>query len=211
MSRQNEEERAHRTGRTIYLISLVLWAAILGATYCVGKAEPAVETPKVETVIVQTAPESVFVPLEEEPEVEFNPVREDIPLDEETQRLLYQACDETGIQYELALAVIWQETDFRNIVGDGGDSTGYMQVQEKWHKDRMERLGVTDLSDPYSNFLVGCDYLAELIAKDRGLEWALMAYNGGPTYANKKAKEKTISQYAKNVLNYTNILTTEEN
>ena len=154
-------------------------------------------------VIVQP----VLVPTELPEE---DPVREDVPLDQETQLLLYQACDEIGIQHELALAVIWQETDFRNIAGDGGDSAGYMQVQEKWHKDRMERLGVTNLFDPYSNFLVGCHYLAELIAKGRGLEWALMAYNGGPTYANEMVKGKKISQYAENVLNYMNFLKMEE-
>ena len=204
MSR-TREERIHRKRRVIYLTTLVLWTAILIATYIVGKAEPAVAPPVKEPVVVQPEQVPIEVPVEE-PEVAFDPVREDIPLDEGTQLLLYQACEETGIQYELALAVIWQETDFRNITGDGGDSAGYMQVQETWHKDRMERRGVTDLFDPYSNFLVGCDYLAELIEKGRGLEWALMAYNGGPTYANDMKKAEKISQYAKNVLNYMDFL-----
>lgn len=139
-------------------------------------------------------------------EVGFDPVREDIPLDAETQRLLYQACEETGIPYELALAVVWKETRFRNIVGDGGASTGYMQVQQRWHGDRMERLGVSDLADPYGNFLVGCDYLAELIERGKGLEWALMAYNGGASYANKMATAGNVSRYANDVLNYMNNL-----
>jgi hypothetical protein len=34
----------------------------------------------------------------------------------------------------------------------------------------------------------------------------LMAYNGGPSYANDMAKAGTVSQYAKNVLNYMKIL-----
>jgi len=151
-------------------------------------------TPTEPVAIVDTTPEAVSN--------EFDPVRADIPLDAEIQHLLYKACGETGIRYELALAVIWQETDFRNVIGDGGDSIGFMQVQEKHHAQRMERLGVTDLADSYSNFLVGCDYLAELIAKDNGLEWALMAYNGGPSYANDMAAAGNISQYANNVLGY---------
>ena len=121
----------------------------------------------------------VTVPVteEEEPEVieEDTPVRDDIPFDEDTQLLLYSVCERLGVPYELALSVIKKETDFRNIVGDNGASAGYMQVQEQHHSDRMERNGVTDLMDPHGNFLVGCDYLAELIGKDRGLEWALMA------------------------------------
>ena len=42
------------------------------------------------------------------------------------------------------------------------------QIQKKWHWDRMERLGVTDLMGPSGNFRVGCDFLAELYAKYNG-------------------------------------------
>jgi hypothetical protein len=197
--------------RFIYLLSLVLWVAVLLVALFIGKAsdsEPVIQPNDVPV----TQPEEIVLTMTEVEAVpmERDPVRDDIPLDAETQRLLWQACEETGIVYELALAVIWQETDFRNIKGDDGASAGYMQVQQRWHMDRMERLGVTDLTDPYSNFLVGCDYLAELIEKNRGLEWALHAYNGGPSYANKMAKAGKVSQYAKNVLNYMNILTMEE-
>ena len=118
--------------------------------------------------------------------------REDVPLDGDTQALLRAACEETGIPYELALAVIRQETEFRNVVGDDGRSVGYMQVQRRWHEGRMARLGVTDLTDPYGNFRVGCDYLAELLGK-YPLEEALTAYNSG-----KPGK----SAYASNVLAY---------
>ena len=132
--------------------------------------------------------------------MEYDPMRDDVPLDAVIQQLLYKACGETGIRYELALAVIWQETDFRNVIGDGGESFGYMQVQPKWHSERMERLGVTDLSDPYGNFLVGLDFLAELL-ETHELTDALTRYNSGRT-GN--------SQYAQSVLNYLNILTTED-
>lgn len=118
--------------------------------------------------------------------------REDVPLDSDTQALLRAACEETGIPYELALAVIQQETEFHNVVGDDGRSVGYMQVQRRWHEDRMARLGVTDLTDPYGNFRVGCDFLAELLGK-YPLEEALTAYNSG-----KPGK----SAYASNVLAY---------
>jgi soluble lytic murein transglycosylase-like protein len=191
----------------IYRVSILLWVAAMIAIMFCNVPDGETPEPPQEGETIQPIPEP---PVVEEPPPEENPVHEDIPSDSETQALLYQACDETGIPYELALAVIWQETNFQNIIGDGGDSIGYMQVQPRWHSDRMERLGVTDLSDPYSNFLVGCDYLAELIGKNRGLEWALHAYNGGPTYANNMAKAGKTSQYVNNVLNYMNILKTED-
>lgn len=118
--------------------------------------------------------------------------RSDVPLDGDTQALLRAACEEAGITYELALAVIRKETEFQNVMGDNGNSYGYMQIQPRWHEDRMERLGVTDLTDPYSNFRVGCDFLAELLSKYT-LEEALTAYNSG-----KPGK----SEYATSVMNY---------
>ena len=130
-------------------------------------------------------------------------IREDIPLDNETQILLRAACDEFGVEYELALAVIWKETTFRNIMGDEGKAYGYFQVWPRWHSDRMAKLGVTDLNDPYSNFRVGLDYLSELIdAYDGNVEMALMAYNAGITGANKHWFSKGIysNDYSKAVL-----------
>ena len=215
------EERAQRTLRIVYLLWIVFIIVVIIAKWDVKPHEEAQPPPLEEAELTQTIQEiapvieavlEVTVVEVEEVEsemveaVEPDPVREDIPLDAEVQRLLYQACEETGVQYELALAVVWKETNFRNIYGDGGESAGYMQVQERWHSDRMERLGVTDLTDPYSNFLVGCDYLSELSEKERGIEWTLHAYNGGPSYANKLAKAGIVSKYAKNVLNYMKFL-----
>ena len=206
MNKRNltREERAQQSLRILYLASILMWAMILIAFLFVDRPRDRAAEPE------EPQPSQVEVEHKVEPApVEPSLVREDVPLDEDVQELLYRVCEELGVPYELALAILQQETDFRNIVGDGGESFGYMQVQPRWHGDRMERNGVTDLMDPYGNFLVGCDYLAELIGKDRGLEWALMAYNGGPSYANKMAKAGKISQYAKNVLNYMNELKME--
>lgn len=191
------EERIYRKHRRMYIASIVLWVLVI-----VGLLVWTV-TPLSKATEKEPVPEAPVVQMMEEPEavpMEYDPVRDDIPLDAEIQQLLYKACGETGIRYELALAVIWQETDFRNVIGDGGESAGYMQVQEKWHRERMERLGVTDLLDPYGNFLVGLDFLAELL-EAHDLTDALTRYNSGRT-GN--------SQYAQSVLNYMNILTTED-
>ena len=165
-----------------------------------------IEEPIIKTeykLIENEAPEAPEVEVEEVEAVEQEPyyLQYDIPLDEETLRLLNEACETTGIRFELALAVIWKETRFQNKMGDSGASYGYMQVQPRWHWDRMERLGVTDLNDPYSNFLVGCDFLAELLEK-YDLPNALTYYNTGHAGYN---------QYAKDVINYMENLLTEQN
>ena len=113
--------------------------------------------------------------------------RYDVPLSFTEQDFLHTACEEVGVPYALALAVIEKESGFENIVGDDGESSGDMQVQEKWHRNRMERLGVTDLMDPFTNFRVGCDYLAELLDK-YPTEEALTAYNSGLPGKNRYSK-----------------------
>ena len=55
-------------------------------------------------------------------------------------------CMEIGKQYhicpELLMAMIEQESSGRaDVVNETGD-TGLLQVNPKWHKERMERLGV---------------------------------------------------------------------
>ena len=73
----------------------------------------------------------------------------ELPVDEK-----YGAyCEEIGAMYnicpELLEAIIEHESSGNpNAVGADGD-IGLMQVVPKWHKDRMERLGVSDLTDEY--------------------------------------------------------------
>ena len=91
-------------------------------------------------------------------------------------------CIEIGKQYhicpELLMAMIEQESSGRaDVVNETGD-TGLLQVNPKWHKERMERLGVSDLTDPYSNILVAADYLEELFQESDGdIYLVLMKYN----------------------------------
>lgn len=106
-------------------------------------------------------------------------VSTNIPLSTDEQTTLHDICEEYSIPYPLALALIEQETGFRNVVGDDGASIGYMQIQQRWHWDRMESLGVTNLLDPEGNFRVGCDFLSELYSKYNDWGITLTVYNAG--------------------------------
>lgn len=120
-------------------------------------------------------------------------ISDDIPLSYDNQVSLQEACEEFNVPYALALSLIETETNFRNVIGDNGDSTGYMQIQQRWHYDRMERLGVYDLTDPKSNFRVGLDYLSECYDIYGSWGLAVTVYNMGhnPGY---------ITDYAYNVM-----------
>ena len=129
----------------------------------------------------------------------------DAPLEKELQDYIFDICDSYNVDPELIVSMIFYESSFRSkVIGenDSGYSYGLMQIMPRWNQDRMDRLGCQDLLDPYQNVLVGTDLIAEYIEEGRGIEWALMAYNGGPSYANRKASEGTVSAYATRVAAY---------
>lgn len=95
-------------------------------------------------------------------------------------------CKQNDVPYALVLALIEHESGYEfDKVGDGGQSKGYMQIYEKWHTDRMQRLGCTDLMNPYQNVRVGIDFLSYLLKKYGTVQDALAAYN----YGEKGARE----------------------
>ena len=190
---RNTRRRPRRRRRRYLGAGIVTLAAAALVTGVVACSLPTEEPPELQlpTPVVAIPMESLeptdLQVWEEDPYesekieqalVEQGYFRDDVPLSYEDQDFLHTACQESGVPYALALAVIERETQFQNLVGDDGASLGYMQVQERWHWDRMERLGVTDLMNPFGNFRVGCDFLAELLEKYPTQE-ALTAYNSG--------------------------------
>lgn len=125
----------------------------------------------------------------------------DVPLDESLQEHIFNLCEERGIDPAIVVAMIGKESNYHAYsIGDNGNSLGLMQIQPRWHRSRMEKLGCTDLLDPYQNVTVGIDLLGDLLSSGKSVEWALMAYNGGSTYANRKASQGVVSSYAQTVL-----------
>lgn len=123
----------------------------------------------------------------------------DVDLDPETQWAIYHECGYDNGLFSLAMAIANRETGgtFQaDAVGDNGDSIGLFQVNTRWHTDRMERLGVTDLTDPVQCAAVAIDYLKELSDRygfEPESEALLMAYNMGPSGANNAIEAGTTS------------------
>jgi soluble lytic murein transglycosylase-like protein len=131
----------------------------------------------------------------------------DVPLSTDLQDHIFRVCEEYEVDPAVVISIISRESRFKSdAMGDGGESYGLMQIKKKWHVERMKRLGVTDLLDPYQNVTVGIDLLAELLHYGDSLEWALMCYNGGYSYADKRIKSGNISDYAKGVISMSNSL-----
>ena len=119
----------------------------------------------------------------------------DVPLDTELQLYIIDEAEEHGIDPAIVMAMAYRESTYRaDAIGDNGNSYGLLQVQPRWHYERMQKLGCTDLLDPYQNVTVAIDYLAEQINQYGGdLAKGLTAYNRG-------SYNGTVTQYAKTVL-----------
>ena len=169
------------------------------------------EISEVSIDISEVSEESLEEIVEEPPVYEHMAVYYDVPLSKDLQDHIILLCREYSIEPAIVFAMIDLESNFNpKEVGDGGDSKGLMQVQSKWHQKRMDKLGVTDLFDPYQNVKVGIDYLGEMNEKGKSIEWVLMAYNGGPRYANRKTKEGIVTKYAERVIRDSKLIRTYE-
>lgn len=136
------------------------------------------------------------------PAAETTPVKEyryikGCPLSKELQQGIFDICERYNVSFEFVMAVIEKESKFDvSAVSDDGLSVGLMQVQEKWHSELMEELGVSDLYNPLENVEVGVAILASYFAKCDDDYFVLMKYNGGARYAYKMLKAGKVSDYA---------------
>lgn len=117
--------------------------------------------------------------------------------------LEYQAyCEEIGMEYgvspELLIAIIEVESSGQANVYNG-NCKGLMQINVPYHKDRMEKFGVTDIYDPYGNILVGTDYLLNLFRDYEDLGTVLMIYNGS-SKAEQRGQNGDYTEYAAHIM-----------
>jgi soluble lytic murein transglycosylase-like protein len=182
-------------------LALILVALVLAAeTFClhnlaekVKNHEHEVQVVEVYTpVIVEYFPETETTESTEETKPTI--VTYNVPLTAELQRHIVLESEEKGIDPTIIFAMAKRESNYRaNAVGDGGESFGLLQIQAKWHWERMEELGCTNLLDPFQNVTVGVDYLAELLERYGDIGKALTAYNRG-------SYKGTVTEYAQDII-----------
>ena len=127
----------------------------------------------------------------------------DVPLTAKLQSFIVAECEDNHIEPAVVFAMIEQESQYNaGAIGDNHNSFGLMQIQPRWHKDRMIKLGCNNLFDPFQNVKVGINYLSELNAKYNNIDKAVTAYNAGSYGAYKKYFSKGVyqSSYTKSVM-----------
>ncbi len=113
--------------------------------------------------------------------------------------------EEVGAMYdicqELLQALVERESTFY-INATNGNCKGLAQISTRWHAERMERLGVTDIYEPYGNTIVAADYLRELYneREDDDTYYVLMRYNMAIDTANQLYAAGEITDYARGIV-----------
>ena len=112
---------------------------------------------------------------------------------------LMAICETVGGMYDICpelLQAIAEKESTLYINAQNEGCYGLMQISTYWHTERMERLGVADIYEPYGNILVAADYLAELFRGNQDVLYVLMRYNMATDTANKLYSEGQITDYA---------------
>ena len=128
----------------------------------------------------------------------------EIPLDKDLQLYTYNLCQEKQVDYNLVLAVMWNESRFDvnalNYNTNGTYDYGIMQVNDIMKDYALEKCNVTDLNNTKDNILVGTTRLSEMVQK-YGENQGLIAYGlgeNGMKQLNHRGKYST--QSSRNVL-----------
>lgn len=108
-------------------------------------------------------------------------------------------CEMYTVDPALIKSIVWHESRYKPNATNG-QCIGLMQISKKWHAARAEKLGVTDLYDPYGNILVGVDYINFLSQQNEDPALVLMLYNMSHDTAKQIYANGNISNYAKSVL-----------
>lgn len=97
--------------------------------------------------------------------------------------LIADKANEYGVNADLALAMAWQENRFRSKGKSSAGAIGLLQIMPANAKPYGYK--VEDLNDPNINVDVGIKILKENLDRFNNPRAALVAYNAGPTTAEK--------------------------
>lgn len=116
--------------------------------------------------------------------------------------------EEYGTGKYILLAIMRYESCYVPDV-HSGQCKGLMQINEPYHAERMERLGVSDLYDIDSNVHVGADYIAELYQSYGDWGIVLGCYHGEKK-AVSNGRKGIYSKYSLKILAYASDLEEDE-
>jgi soluble lytic murein transglycosylase-like protein len=106
-----------------------------------------------------------------------------------------------SIDRYLVHSIIFHESTYNPNAKSTSNCLGLMQICPKWHMDRADRLNINNFYDPYSNILLGVDYISDLMNEaDGDIAFMLMLYNMPHSEARKLYERGELTWYAESVI-----------
>lgn len=203
---------------TDWIATTVITTGFLTASLGSGSAQAAASEPSSVAPSCKTPPASFATGTRPHGRADWLGVLEavqDSPLPEDQHQrvasLIVREADRNGLDPRLVAAVIQAESTFRIRATSHVGARGLMQVMPATGRWLLERRGerldrASRLYDPELNVALGTAYLAELIERFGKVEYALIAYNAGPTAARRilrqdARRERFLAGYPRKVLN----------
>ena len=165
-------QNGKRKSAAIASAAIIMGVAILISGHAEVKGEspnvPPADAPALTIIQTPPAPPPTADPLPMDNARELWSVerdKQDTPLlsadlDATTQWAIYDVCDRDNQLFCTVMAIAWKESLYQtDIIGDGGDSIGMMQINTRWNTETFD----SSISDTPT----------------------LMAYNMGPTGARR--------------------------
>jgi len=126
-------------------------------------------------------------------------------------KLIREESQNCGLDPFLILAIIQVESEFAPRAVSPKGAMGLMQIMPETAEFIAGELGVSidgikSLYNPFINVRLGVHYLSMLIDRFKSVEWALHAYNAGPSFLNASGFERGIPAYVRKVLRFKIIL-----
>jgi len=120
-----------------------------------------------------------------------------------TESSLLSICKFIGSKYSIPPELLYamcEKESTRKVNARNGSCKGLMQISEQWHIDRMNKLNITNIYEPYSNVLLAADFMNELKQEKNNVYYNLMRYNMSINTANTLFAKGKISTYALSIV-----------
>jgi len=162
----------------IFIISIFLVGAVLGGivTGAIKDNAAGKKTPYGSRDGNRITDDGEFIMLKN-PEYDFVPIECELPY--ELQEYTYYICKAYYIDFNFVMALMFTESSFKTDVVSSTNDYGLMQINACNHKALEDKLGITDIMEPYQNIRAGLYILRGLFEKYDDASRVCMAYSLG--------------------------------
>lgn len=178
MTRKEKKPNKQARATIIFIICIFLVGAVLGGTITgVIKDTAAGKKPMYGSRDGNSIAEDGELIVLKSNEADFIPI--DCKLSYELQEYTYYLCQAYYIDFDFVMALMFTESSFNAAAVSATNDYGLMQINACNHKQLEDKLGITDIMEPYQNIRAGLYILRGLFEKYDDASRVCMAYNLG--------------------------------